>query len=150
MSTILSNSFPPIRLLSCNLNHTGHGLSGWSTITLALLGYQYTPDEVTTLRFFYLVRNGGQYDLKNQPDWQHDEFIYNGEIVDKDVPGNILYGYLGKAMGFRDDTLYTAAGLAQIRAGTSKPEWQNNIYYGDDPRDHARIMQGIEIYNTSH
>ncbi|MCM0759457.1 polymorphic toxin type 44 domain-containing protein [Sporomusa sphaeroides DSM 2875] len=111
--------------------------------------YKYArllPFEARLTLFYNLVRNGGSFDLKNKPDWQHDKFIYNGEVVDKDVPGNINYGYLGKVFGFPDTLLYAAAGAAQIAAGTSKHEWQNSKNWGDDPRDTYRIGQGIELY----
>lgn len=103
------------------------------------------------LKVFYdLVKNNAKLDLKNQPDWQDKQFIYNDEIIDNDVPGNIMYGYMGKVFGFADILLYAAAGYAQKKAGTSKDEWNNFKNFGDDPRDTERIKQGIEIYNGRH
>ncbi|MNY23198.1 hypothetical protein D3C86_1568520 [compost metagenome] len=50
--------------------------------------------------FYYLVKNKAPLDLKNQPYWrEYRHFIYNGEVVDNDVPGNIVYGYMGKVLG---------------------------------------------------
>jgi hypothetical protein len=37
--------------------------------------------------------------------------------------GNFHYGAVGKASSFSDYTLYTQAGQAQIRSGTSKREY---------------------------
>lgn len=35
-----------------------------------------------SITFYHLVRNGGAWDLKNQPFWKdYDQFIYNGEII---------------------------------------------------------------------
>ena len=51
--------------------------------------------------FAWMVRSGGQYDLKSKSEWQGKEhFIYNGEVIWYDDPGNIPYGYLEKAVGF--------------------------------------------------
>lgn len=99
------------------------------------------------LLFYNLVRNGAPYDLKNQPGWQSPLFIYDGNVVRNDVPGNINYGYLGKVFDFPDWLLRLGAGGAQILAGTSKPEWLNLDNFGDDPEDTKRIYQGIDIYN---
>jgi len=46
-----------------------------------------------------------------------------------------------------------AAGNAQKRAGTSRPEWGEPLGeepYGDDPKDQLRIKQGIAIYLIWH
>ena len=94
--------------------------------------------------FYKLVRNSGEMDLKNQPEWQNSAFIYDGEIVSQDALGNINYGYFGKYCNFPDSVLIAAGGVAQLFAGHSKIE---HIYaFLDDPRDTFRIMQGIEIY----
>ena len=39
--------------------------------------------------------------------------IYNAEIVQKDVPGNIVFGFLGKAFSIPDEVLIRGAGAAQ-------------------------------------
>ena len=94
--------------------------------------------------FYKLVRNRGEMDLKNQPEWQNSAFIYDGEVVSQDALGNINYGFFGRYCNFPDAVLIAAGGLAQFLAGTSKIE---NLYvFLDDPRDTYRIMQGIEIY----
>ncbi len=100
--------------------------------------------------FYDLVKNKAELDLKNQPDWQDEKFIYDGEVVDNDVPGNIMYGYMGKVFDIPDMILCAAAGAAQKKAGTSKKEWDNMESFGDDPRDTKRIKQGIAIYKKRH
>ena len=50
--------------------------------------------------FYQFVRNGSEMDVKNQSDWQHSAFIYDGELVDQDVPGNINYGYFWKILQY--------------------------------------------------
>lgn len=44
--------------------------------------------------------------------------------------------------------LKSGAGYAQVKAGTSDIRYFSS--YGDDPRDQARIVQGISIYNKWH
>jgi hypothetical protein len=94
--------------------------------------------------FYELVRNSGEMDLKNQPEWQNSAFIFDGEIVSQDALGNINYGYFGKHCNFPDSVLIAAGGVAQFLAGTS--EFENWYVFLDDPRDTYRVMQGIEIY----
>jgi hypothetical protein len=87
--------------------------------------------------------------LKNQEPFKSKLlFLYNGEVVDKDALGNILYGYLGKCYRIPDNILYLGAGYAQIKAKTQKFSWVTN--YFDDPRDTARIKQGIQAYVELH
>lgn len=120
-----------------------------------MLKYEYMFDAeskrtwVVNLEVFYnTVKNKAELDLKNLPDWQHSHFVYDGEIVDKDVPGNISYGYFGKVLNIPDFVLKSGAGAAQIAAGTSSIKFFTS--YGDDPRDTARIKQGIQIYSNWH
>lgn len=68
--------------------------------------------------------------------------------MDKDAPGNIMYGYMGKAYGIPDNVLYLAAGYAQVSAGTSKAEFMYSNF--DDPMDQINIRRGIEFYNETH
>jgi RHS repeat-associated protein len=75
--------------------------------------------------FYEAVRNGGEWDYKQQGS-KHQDF------------GNFNYGATGKAVGFPDFVLERAAGWAQEQAGTSKPEWGHwygSAPYGDDPDD---------------
>ena len=91
---------------------------------------------------------GGKYDLKSKSEWQGKEhFIYNGEIIWYDDPGNILYGYLGKAMGFEDLTLLSAAGAVQILTGTSSWDYVSSFF--DDPRDQKSIKMGIQRFKDT-
>lgn len=118
-----------------------------------MLSYDYMYDDRNILyieEFYNLVRNKGELDLKNQPGWEANYFVYNGEIVDNDVPGNISFGYVGKVYHIPDKILIAGAGYAQIQAGTYKKEWINLNNFGDDPRDTFRIQQGIQIYNEWH
>ena len=105
--------------------------------------------ERNLMNFKQKVQNKGDWDLKQLDEWQQSSlYMFNGEIVDKDAPGNIMYGYMGKAYGIPDIVLYAAAGYAQISAGTSKLSFWNSFF--DDPMDQDNIRRGIEIYETVH
>ena len=99
--------------------------------------------------FALMVRPGGKYDLKSKTEWQGKEhFIYNGEIIWYDEPGNILYGHLGKVMGFEDIILESAGGAVQIATNTSS--WSYVSSYFDDPRDQRAVQKGIDIFKNTH
>ena len=96
-------------------------------------------------QFYNKVRNKGEWDLKQLPEYQ-DTFKFNGLIIQAQDIGNINFGYTGKALGLPDSVLLAGAGVAQIKAGTS------NLSYiiasnGDDLRDQMYIMYGIALYN---
>lgn len=87
-------------------------------------------------------------DLKNQPEWQHSAFIYDGEIIDQDAAGNINYGFFGTHCNIPESVLMVGAGYAQWRAGNTENEFWFTFF--DDPRDTYRTFQGIDIYNEWH
>lgn len=101
------------------------------------------------LWFYNQVRNGGPWDYKQ---------------IDKDFEqfGNFNYGATGAAAGFSEATLLRAAGWANVRAGTSQPEWGKPVSlleallgvggsapFGDDPEDQRWISRGIRYYKTT-
>ncbi|WKZ92212.1 polymorphic toxin type 44 domain-containing protein [Chimaeribacter arupi] len=83
--------------------------------------------------FYQKVRNKGPWDYKQfNPYWA--------------AFGNFNFGAAGTAAGIPAETLLMGAGYAQIRAGTSKPEWgkwYRKPPYGDDPTDQRNIREGI-------
>ncbi len=98
------------------------------------------------LTFNNLVRSGGPWDFKANC---YRGFASTGVTVcgreyRYDMPGNYHYGFVGAAAGFPDSVLLAAAGGAQVRAGTSRPEYW--CTYGDDPEDSVFIMLGIGLY----
>ena len=99
--------------------------------------------------FYLLVRGGGEMDLKNQPEWAHSAYIYNGELVSQDALGNINYGYFGIFCNFPKIVLIAAGGVAQV---LSHKKVNLEFWYtlADDPRDTFRVMQGIDIYDLWH
>uniref|UniRef100_UPI0025C57E2B RHS repeat-associated core domain-containing protein n=1 Tax=Clostridium sp. UBA4548 TaxID=1946361 RepID=UPI0025C57E2B len=100
----------------------------------------------TNLYWIKQVKSNGPWDLKRKSEWKYPNMTYNGKKVNGADIGNLHYGYVGMAAGFDETILKIAAGLYQIRSGTSNKEWQNNMWYGDDPRDQAWIMHGILKY----
>lgn len=100
------------------------------------------------LEFKSLVDDFSVMDLKRQPEWQHSALIYDGEIIDRDAPGNINYGYFGTFCNIPKAILLLGAGYAQIRDGNSA--WDYWLAFFDDPRDTFRVLQGIDIYNLYH
>ena len=108
--------------------------------------------------FYQFVRNGSEMDVKNQSDWQHSAFIYDGELVDKDALGNINYGYFGKHCNIPEIVMIGAAGAAQILDNMDDDSLidylddhrTDIIAFFDEPRDAYRILQGEEIYNNLH
>ena len=78
--------------------------------------------------------------MKNNPEWYHPLYIYDGEIVDSDAFGNIIYGALGAFLDITVDDLHYWAGQAQ------KKDNDNTKEAVDDPRDIKRWVQGIKLY----
>ena len=112
---------------------------------------------VNPFTFKELVQAGGDWDLKNNPNYIYSwkaapytsqTFSFNGQIMENQDVGNFHYGAVGQNLWFASrKTLLQQAGKAQIRDGTSRPEWQRNGSnyppYGDDPRDQGWIIQGF-------
>lgn len=96
-------------------------------------------------------------------------FRFDDIVVDKADLGNIIYGYWGKSMGFSDRELFYGGGVAnKLNQNREIIKTDNNmatyiitsakaalnfssilidINYGDDAKDIAAIMKGIELYN---
>jgi len=62
----------------------------------------------------------------------------------RDVPGNVHFGYIGRAAGFLPVELHLGAGLFQLLgdARTYARPWS----YFDDPRDAAAVEVGIRLF----
>ena len=91
------------------------------------------------LIFYNEVKKEAPIDLKNQDEWEkHPLYIYDGEILDVDALGNILYGVLGAYLDIDIYTLFLGASAAQT--------WDNKKFMLDDPRDIKQWKQGIKLY----
>lgn len=96
--------------------------------------------------FFEKLRPGGEWDLKLQETYSAPSFTWNGLRLDYDAPGNILYGYIGHAIGVNIGILHFFAGVFQILGGTSEAEWWGSPFWGDDPRDYFWVDYGYQLY----
>ena len=91
---------------------------------------------MNAFEFYSAVDIGGKWDYKQILD-RYEDF------------GNFNYGATGRAAGFTRDILLMMAGYAQIKAGTTRPEWgtpESGPPYGDDPKDQQQINRGINYY----
>ncbi len=126
-----------------------------SDLTEKMQNYSEESDHRGPWFFKNKFKSGGDWDLKNQPGLydieDHPEgFVFFGIQIRNDVPGNILYGFVGKAtIWATEKLLLKKAGEYQIKSGTSSPEWQNDIYFGDDPIDHNYIELGFKLYEIT-
>ena len=97
------------------------------------------------------VQDGGDWDLKSLDGTVYDstplgfsEFLFDGQIVRYDAPGNIHYGYVGRSTWFGSrGRLLRQAGYAQVR-DNSGGGWT-----GDDPYDATMIILGMDLYEAS-
>lgn len=137
------------------------------------------------LTFRDLVKNKGEWDLKSNTKTIYGlansfdkgkeaktQFSFEGSNYTAEGLGNYHYGAAGKAFGFflfTEEVLLRQAGSAQMKAGTSKPEWQKYETrevnagrgetravrggmlppYGDDPHDQEMIKRGFGYYNAN-
>lgn len=106
-------------------------------------------DKGLTLRWFKnQVQNGGPWDFKNNA-LKGDKtagILFAGTHYRYDMPGNFHYGYVGTMAGFSASTLESAAGYAQLKAGTSKPDYWCTSF--DDPEDNAYVRLGIALADS--
>jgi RHS repeat-associated protein len=110
-----------------------------------------TASDMNSLKFFWNVRQHGEWDYKNQikkygPDARK---LYENF-------GNYHYGLAGAANGWEAWNLLRTAGFVQIVSGTSKAEFGSPADktvmgpYGDDPKDQYWIYQGIKDYYSGY
>lgn len=131
------------------------------------LGYTNPQDwEKNGKLFLKNVNYGGVWDVKSPAtrttNADNEELIVKDQLGRPDLEdfGNLLFGVLGHRVGFSSHTLQEEAGAAQIKEGTSRPNWgrpgigtrgiriplTGSGTYGDDPHDNELIQQG---YNDS-
>jgi Bacterial toxin 44 len=124
--------------------------------------------------FRNLVTAGGLWDYKtrrttifgyvNLVRRNDTKFSFHRQIMEAQDVGNHHFGVVGKASGFpfSEDLMLREAGQAQMRDGTSNPEWQKYRSsptptggrgvmlwpYGDDPRDQGWIQRGFDYWKN--
>jgi len=99
------------------------------------------------------VENGGDWDFKNQPGvycsnqscggQEHTSYVFRGQEIRYDAPGNIHYGYVGS------NTWYGTPSVLHHFAGSAQNQ-DNNTNMGDDPSDSAYINYGIRLFNSGY
>ena len=151
-----------------------NGTVNINTIYSTLL-YQHSSESrlMNPVTLKKLVRNKGDWDLKNNQKtiWglgnKKTTFIFNGEKMTSEDIGNHHFGVVAKSnLLISEQFALEQAGEAQIKAGTSKPEWQRYEErttwaggykkilkiplppYGDDPNDQYWINRGFDYYKT--
>jgi RHS repeat-associated protein len=95
---------------------------------------------MTIFEFYNAVKSGGKWDYKQLDPAKYEDF------------GNYNYGVAGRAAGFGEYELKTAAGAYQMYSGTSDIDWllpwSKTYAYGDDPNDQKWINEGIRDYES--
>ncbi|MCR5061955.1 MAG: LysM peptidoglycan-binding domain-containing protein [Treponema sp.] len=97
------------------------------------------------------VQSGGDWDLKTNKNsifltkpLQYKNYIFEGEILRYDAPGNINYGYTGASTWWgTDGLLFWGAGKAQIEDNP------NSYWTSDDKYDSYCIQKGIDLYKRN-
>jgi len=114
------------------------------------------------LFFFDQVNHEAPWDIKVDESWKqqfgdikmpfydgdspkNEEVLFRGKKYSREELGNLLYGYLGSAMGIGDITLYWGGGVAKQGIFSSKVR-DPDENYGDDEDDHEMVKKGIEMY----
>jgi hypothetical protein len=100
-------------------------------------------------RWAALVRDGARWDFKDAILLELGRSIRLCDIhkchwYGYSVPGNIHYGYVGRAAGFTAVELHAGATYAQQTDPENVP-WQN-AWHGDQPGDFRAIEMGIQLY----
>jgi hypothetical protein len=122
--------------------------------------------EVSFFKFAWKVRTGGEWDAKvwlrnefDNPNSNLDAYVFplvdSGDEYYYDIHGNLIYGYIGSALGISEDDLLDNAGnmnfmddaLSPSRDVTAQPGINGSRKY-DDPRDQLMIQVGIGLWGT--
>ncbi len=126
---------------------------------------QYNAQVLGSLLFFFnQVNHGAPWDIKRDEPWKQqfgdikmpyydsnpekdETFLFRGEKVTGEDLDNILYGYLGSAMGIGNKTLYWGAGVAANKDNIFNGKaYNSDEYYGDNREDHEFVKKGIEMF----
>jgi len=102
--------------------------------------------------FYMLVRDSGPWDFKDQVQAELGPSIrLGGQWFEYSTPGNISYGFLGKAAGFSGAELHGGASIAQIRDYIAGED--PDVTIGgpetllDTSDDFYAVEFGIQLYN---
>ena len=102
---------------------------------------------IETWKYFKAnVIDGGSLDIKLQDDRKFENgkiYLYNGQKLRYDDPGNINFGYVGAAI-FPRAILCFGAGVNQISKHGLK--YGDISTFWDDPTDNRMIKYGYGLY----
>ncbi|CAH1058966.1 polymorphic toxin type 44 domain-containing protein [Paenibacillus pseudetheri] len=101
---------------------------------------------MTGEEFVAKVKSGAPWDYK-LPYGYSKKWLFGGLVTTGEDLGNIHYGYVGRAAGFSENVLKTAAGVYQIYSGTAHIGWASS--YFDDPKDQIAIQRGLNYWTNS-
>ncbi|SDJ85767.1 polymorphic toxin type 44 domain-containing protein [Sediminibacillus albus] len=91
------------------------------------------------------VKSGGDWDYKRTFGYSNG-YYFDGRYMTGEALGNMHYGFTGRASGFSEYLLRTAAGAVQIYSGTSHIGWYGS--YFDDPKDQHYIEIGFNYWGS--
>ena len=106
-----------------------------------------------------MERPGGAWDIKLEDNWENafvgllflyeKGFVFRGNVYVAHEYGNLLYGYMGRATGFGDVTLYWGGGVANQNS-ISCDEVKEAPLYGDLLEDHEKIEEGYSLFELDY
>jgi hypothetical protein len=123
------------------------------------------------VQFYLQVENGARWDVKDQIAWELGPGVMLCSLgscntaVEYTVPGNIFFGYIGRASGFTAWELQAGAAWAEYwdeAHDKDKPDEYTGPYqgkfqprlsrpgfwnWGDEPKDHIAVTLGILLWD---
>ena len=91
------------------------------------------------------VKSGGPWDFKVRERFENRQYTRFGDYgYDRDIWGNIHYGFIGTALGFTSFELLGAAGVAHAMDNGFQSDLIGSNF--DDPKDQSAIQMGIYLY----
>ena len=115
------------------------------------------PEWAVMKQFASLVGTGQVWDYKVNINKAFGSYAYdqeNGNLYRFDIWGNVHYGYIGRAIGFSEELLLNAAGLAQAMSdGKSYSDISSHaragtLYQMDAPEDQVAIRIGMNLWKA--
>ena len=98
-----------------------------------------------SLYYYVKVTDGGEWDIKVTDEWAFEKgktYVYEGQVLRMDDPGNIHFGYLG-AILFPEEFVCFGAGMNNfLKFGTVDG---NLASYYDDPQDQEMMRWGYRM-----
>lgn len=109
---------------------------------------------VTALAWYFKTfQNNGYMDVKHKTQWESKFpdtpypskdgiFVFKDDKTTPEQLGNILYGMVGRKMGFSPRLIYQGSGFAAGATGEMLNSSEN--YYGDSKEDYMSVKRGVE------